>query len=309
MSKVFFHNIKNEAGTQGEVQNAVKTAVDAGYRHFDCAYFYGNEKEVGEGLKAKINDGTVKREDLFVTSKLWNTYHSPESVIKMCRKSVENIGLGYLDLFLIHWPVAYVEPKEGEEENLLPTDGKGQLITTDTDYVDTWKKMEECVQLKLARSIGVSNFNSEQIDRILAVCKIKPVTNQVECSPNLNQRKLIQFCKERDIVVTGYTPLGRPHDDRPGTPVTALKSPIVEDLSKKYNKTPAQIVLRYLVEIGCVPIPKSVTPSRILENIQIFDFTLTGEDIIKMDGLNQNARFISYDECKHHKYFPFKLEF
>lgn len=159
----------------GEVTNAVKYAIDIGYRHIDGAHVYGNEKEVGAALKAKIDEGIVKREDLFITSKLWNSYHKPESVERAIKQTLANLGLEYLDLYLIHWPMAY---EDGDV--LFPTNSDGSSKITDTDYVDTWKGMEGIYEKGLAKNIGISNFNSVQIERILKSCKVKPVTNQVK---------------------------------------------------------------------------------------------------------------------------------
>lgn len=153
---------------------AVKDAIDVGYRHIDCAMLYGNEKEIGEAIREKINDGTVKREDLFIVTKLWNTFHEKEQVVPTCKKSLENFGLDYIDLYLIHWPVAL--KLIGPFNIRLPfKDAHGY----DYDYVDTWKGMEECVRLGLTKSIGLSNFNSQQVQRVLDAATIKPVMNQV----------------------------------------------------------------------------------------------------------------------------------
>lgn len=148
----------------------------------------------------------------------------------------------------MHMPMGY-EYRGFEEENMLPKDAEGNLVFSDVDFVDTWKAMEKCVELGLVRSLGVSNFNSEQITRILATSTIKPVTNQVECNPNINQKKLIKFCKDLDIVLTAYSPLGRPHyaADNPTGPQSAIHDNRVKIISEKYNKTPAQVILRYLV--------------------------------------------------------------
>lgn len=283
----------------GEVENAVKEAINLGYRHIDTAYFYQNEKEIGEAIQAKIKDGTVKREDLFITTKLWNNFHKQESVVPICKKSLENLGLSYVDLYLVHWPFAF---KEGDD--LLPRDENGTLLLSDTDYLETWKGMEECVQLGLTRSIGISNFNQEQITRLLSAAKILPVNNQVEVSININQTPLIEFCKKHNITITGYSPLGQP-GNRSGLP-TSLDHPKVIELSKKYNKTSAQIVLRYILQQGIAIIPKSVTPSRLKENINIFDFSLTNEEMASIATIATGQRVARFADAKQHKYYPFE---
>lgn len=225
-------------------------------------------------------------------------------------------------------PMGY-EYRGFEEENMLPKDAEGNFVFSDVDYVDTWKAMEKCVELGLVKSLGVSNFNSEQVTRVLAAAKIKPVTNQVECNPNINQRKLIKFCKDLDIVLTAYSPLGRPHyaADNPTGPQPALHDNRVKTISEKYNKTPAQVILRYLVrsllislksnfngiffqiDIGTVPIPKSSNKSRIQENINLFDFKLNDEEIQVMISLNTGDRMVPFKLCLKHKYYPFNIEF
>lgn len=153
---------------------SVKDAIDIGYRHIDCAHVYGNEKEVGIAIKEKITQNIVKRQDLFITSKLWNTFHKPDLVESAIKTSLSDLGLEYLDLYLIHWPVAF---KEGDD--LFPQNPDGSPSFSDADYVDTWKAMESLVNKGLTKNIGISNFNSEQVERILKICTIKPVTNQV----------------------------------------------------------------------------------------------------------------------------------
>ncbi|XP_023029505.2 aldo-keto reductase 1B [Leptinotarsa decemlineata] len=286
----------------GEVEQAVKDAIDIGYRHIDCAYIYGNEKEVGAALKAKFEDGTVKREDLFVTSKLWNTFHRPDLVPGAVKESLKNLGLEYLDLYLIHWPQGYKE--DGET---FPRDAAGNILFSDVDYVDTWKAMEEVAKRGYAKSIGVSNFNKSQLERVLAAASIKPAVNQVECHPYLNQSKLIDFCRSKGIAVTGYSPLGSP--DRPwATPEEPqlMDDPKLKELAKKYNKTPAQILLRYPIERGVITIPKSVTKSRIQQNFEIFDFSLSKEDVAYLDTFDCNGRFCPMTASLGHKYHPFE---
>lgn len=286
----------------GEVEKTVMEAIDLGYRHIDTAFFYQNEKEIGQAIKAKIDDGTVKREDLFITTKLWNNRHKEESVVPMCKKSLENLGLSYVDLYLIHWPFAFVEG-----DVLIPQDENGTYLTTDTDYLETWRGMEECVRQGLTRSIGVSNFNSEQIQRLLDAAKIIPVNNQVEASVNLNQKRLIEFCNRRNITVTGYSPLGRP-GNRAGIP-NSLDHPVILELAKKYNKTAAQIALRYVLQQGTAIIPKTVTSSRLKENMDIFDFELNVDEMASIEKIGTGERIAPFNYVKGHKYWPFGIPF
>ncbi|XP_063238362.1 aldo-keto reductase family 1 member B1-like [Bacillus rossius redtenbacheri] len=288
----------------GEVEQAVKDAIDAGYRHIDGAHVYGNEKEVGAGIRAKISEGVVKREDLFVTSKLWNTYHRPGAVLPALKKTLSDLGLDYLDLYLIHWPFAL---KEGSD--LFPQEG-GKAAIVDLDYVDTWKAMEKLVEAGLARSIGISNFNSEQVKRVVAAATIKPVTNQVECHPYLNQKKLRELCKQHGIIITAYSPLGNPGSSYlpPGTP-NILKDAKLVELAKKHGKSVAQVILRYLIQIGTVPIPKSVTKSRIQENIKVFDFELAPEDIAYVDSLDRGVRTCPYADAVGFPNYPFSIDY
>lgn len=285
----------------GEVTQAVKDAIDLGYRHIDCAYIYGNEKEVGVALKAKIAEGVVKREELFITSKLWNTFHRTDLVEKVLRETLSNLELEYLDLYLIHWPVGY---KEGE--NLFPRDASDKVITSDVDYVDTWKEMEKCLEKGLTQSIGVSNFNIEQLDRLLANSKVTPVNNQIECHPYLNQKKLMDHCASKGIKITAYSPLGSP--DRPWAKPEdpqLLDDAKIKSMAEKYGKSPAQIVLRYQIERGNITIPKSVTKARIDQNANIFDFKLSKEDIEFLDTFDCEGRVCALGDAIGHKYYPF----
>ncbi|KAI0215964.1 Aldo-keto reductase family 1 member A1 [Lamellibrachia satsuma] len=268
-----------------EVKVAVSCAIEAGYRHFDCAFGYGNESAVGAALSEKISQGGVKRENVFVTSKLWNTFHSAEDVKPALQKSLDNLGLDYFDLFMIHWPYGFQRGGEA-----FPKDKDGNVLYADTHYLETWKAMETCMDEGLVKNLAVSNFNSVQIQDIIDNCRIKPAVVQVEIHPYLSQEKLVKFCKEKDIPVTAYSPLGSGCTLGPGCP-SLLGEPILKTLAAKYGKSPAQIVLRWLLQRDIIVIPKSVTPSRIKENIQIFDFQLTAEDMETVHGLNRNHRF------------------
>ncbi|XP_053689653.1 aldo-keto reductase family 1 member B1-like isoform X1 [Sabethes cyaneus] len=286
----------------GEVAQAVKDAIDIGYRHIDGAHVYQNEHEVGEGVNAKIKEGVVKREDLFITSKLWNTFHRPELVEGACRTTLKNLGLSYVDLYLIHWPMGY---KEGDQ--LFPTDENGKTAYSDVDFVDTYKAMEKLVELGLAKSIGISNCNSKQVERILAIAKIKPVVNQIECHPYLAQTKLSPFCTSRGIVITAYSPLGSPNRPwaKPDDP-QLMEDPKIVTIAKKYGKTSAQILIRYQIQRGHVVIPKSVNKSRIQSNFEVFDFELTEDDIKLITSFDCNGRLVPISSAAGHPYHPFE---
>lgn len=289
---------------KGEVAEAVKIAIDVGYRHIDCAHVYENEHEVGEGIAQKIQEGVVKREDLFIVSKLWNTFHRPDLVRGACETSLKNLRLDYIDLYLIHWPMGYKE-----DNGLFPADADGKTLYSDVDYIDTWKEMEKLVSAGLCKSIGVSNFNKSQIERILAIATIPPAVNQVECHPYLTQKKMMEFCKSKNIVMTAYSPLGSPNRPwaKAGDPVL-MEDPKIVAIAKKYKKTSAQILIRYQVQRGNICIPKSVTKNRIESNFDIFNFELSAEDMAAIDGFDCNGRFVPITSAYGHPYHPFEKD-
>ncbi|XP_077981649.1 aldo-keto reductase family 1 member A1-A-like [Glandiceps talaboti] len=299
----------------GDVEKSVKAALDIGYRHIDCAALYQNEKEVGAALEARLGS-TLKREDVFITSKLWNTMHAAEDVKPACQQTLKDLGLEYLDLYLMHWPIGF--QKTGAT---FPSNPDGTILFTDVPFMETWAAMEKLVDEGLCKQIGLSNFNSKQVTEVLNNGRIKPVVLQVECHPYFNQSKLLNFCKEKGIVMTAYSPLGSP--DRPwakSNDVVVLNDPVLKKIGDRYNKSPAQVALRFNVQRGVIVIPKSVTPSRIQQNQELFDFKLSESEMKTVEGLDRgphgrvlnpmleiNGKVIPRDG--QHQYYPFHEEF
>ncbi|KAK9508717.1 hypothetical protein O3M35_006209 [Rhynocoris fuscipes] len=291
--------------THGTVIDVVKNAIDIGYRHFDTAHFYMNESEIGVAINEKMKEG-VTRDSLFITSKLWNNSHKKEMVVPALKETLAKLKLDYLDLYLIHWPTGF---KEGNE--LLPFDENKKLLYSDTHFTETWKGMEECVQQGLAKSIGISNFNSKQVQEILDIATIKPVNNQVECHPYFNQTKLIDFCKSKGITVTAYSPLGSPFrpPNEPGK-ILLLEDPKLKEIAEKHGKTPAQVLIRYQIEREVIVIPKSANKERLANNFEALSFSLTKEDMNELNSLNKpDGRLIVFQEAADHRDYPFNIEF
>lgn len=267
------------------VGEAVKFAITkAGYRHIDCASIYRNEPEVGEALSESFK--TVKREEIFITSKLWNTEHRPENVEKACRKTLADLKLEYLDLYLMHWGIAFPHG-----EDLEPVDKNGYAVTDNVSIKETWQAMEELVKKGLVKSIGVANFTTMMLEDLLTYAKVLPAMNQIELHPYNTQEELVPFCKYKNIAVTAYSPLGRQGADREGPRLFDEK--IIQDLAEKYKKTKGQVLLNWAVGRGTIAIPKSVTPERISENIDIFDFEITVDEKNDINSLNRNYRFVN----------------
>lgn len=266
---------KNRAGDV--VRFAINKAL---YRHIDCASIYGNEKEIGEAFKDVLVN-SVKREDLFITGKLWNTDHFPEDVEKACKKTLSDLQVDYLDLYLIHWGVAF--RKGGDLE---PLDENGKVITENIPIHETWQAMEKLVKKGLVKSIGVANFTTTMLIDLLTYASINPVINQIELHPYNTQTDLIEFCRYKGIAVTAYSPLGHGAEK-------LLGEPIINKIAAKYKKTPAQVLLSFAIGRKTIAIPKSTKPERISENMDVFDFELTKEEIKEITSLNKNHKFVN----------------
>ncbi|KAM4748619.1 aldo-keto reductase family 1 member C1-like [Rhinophrynus dorsalis] len=290
-------------------EEATKVAIEVGFRHIDGAHLYGNEKEVGCAIKEKIADGTVKREDLFYTGKLWSSFHVPELIQPHVKQSLETLQLDYIDLYLIHFPLSF---KAGGD--YVPRDENGKILfDTNVDLCAVWEALEACKDAGLVKSIGVSNFNRRQLEMILNKpgLKYKPVCNQVECHVYLNQSKLLEFCRSKDILLSAYSVLGsHRHKDwvDQSSPVL-LEDPVLIEIGNKYNKSPAQIALRYHIQRGVVVICKSYNPDRIKDNIQVFDFELSPEDMEAINGLNRNLRYLTIPLFAGHPQYPYHDEY
>ncbi|OWF38269.1 aldose reductase-like [Mizuhopecten yessoensis] len=290
----------------GEAGAAVKTAIGLGYRHFDCALIYRNEKDIGQAITEIIDEGIVKREDLFITTKLWNTHHSKARVLEGCKESLANLGLDYIDLYLMHWPIA-----TRDIDGLYPKTPDGKIDVVDIDFIETWTAMQTLVDQGMCRSIGVSNFNSKQIQRIIDIGFKHPLTcNQIEISPYYSNERLIQFCQSKGIVVVAYSPLGSPQRPwaKPDDP-KLLEEPEIVKTAAQYNKSPAQVVLRWGVQRGYMVIPKSVSAARMTQNIELFDFELTDDEMKAIHGMNRDVRCCTNSDATHSPYYPFHEEF
>lgn len=285
-----------------QIDTAVTAALKAGYRHIDGAYLYDNEQQIGSSLKKCMQAMNLKREEIFITSKVWCTHMRPEEAKKSVEKTLSDLQLEYVDLYLIHYPVAF-QPST----NFYPKNQDGSVEYDDVSHEKLWKTLEKFVDEGKIKSLGLSNFNSRQIANILKICRIKPVNLQVEIHANFPNSKLVDYCKSVGLSVTAYAPLGSPAAV-PGA-TNLLTEKWVCEIAQKHKKTPAQVLIRYLIQRGLIVVPKSVTPARIVENMQVFDFQLTDEEMQIMNTSGLNQRQFKVQIMKDHPEYPYNEEF
>lgn len=285
------------------VDEAVEVAIDVGYRHIDCAMIYGNEKEVGEGIARSLKKHNLKREDLFITSKLWCDKHAPEDVPKACEQSIRDLGVNYLDLYLIHYPVSFHE-KEGVPYDL---DDPATVVYEHRKLEDTWKAMEGLVSAGLVKSIGVSNFNRRQVERILQSCSIAPAVNQVEVNLHWLNTKLIEYCHAKDIQVEAYSPFCCPGLVQ-GAVRPLLEDPTVAAIARRHKRTPAQVILRHALQRGLVVLTANLVPEFIRSNFDVFGFVLTEDEMQQLNSVGSNRRVLPFLVASKHPEYPFLEE-
>jgi len=292
----------------------VESALQIGYRHLDCASDYGNEKEVGQGIRQVLRAGTCRRDDLWITSKLWNTCHAAEHVKPACERSLADLGLEYLDLYLVHFPISleYVPFSERYPAGWFrdPDAQSPRMTPAKVPLAETWQAMENLVAEGLVRNIGVCNFNVSLLRDLIAYANIPPAVLQVELHPYLTQEKLLRFCASEGIAVTGFSPLGAGSYQSigmAGFDESALDEPVVLAAAKRCGKTPAQVVLRWAIQRGTSIVPKSTRVERLRENLDLFDVELNGEEMAAISGLNRNRRFNDpgvFCESAFNTFFP-----
>ncbi|GAB2611052.1 aldo/keto reductase [Belliella aquatica] len=273
----------------GEVYQAVLWAIEAGYRHIDCAAIYNNETEVGKALNKAFSDGLVKREDLFITSKLWNDCHRKEDVKKGLLKSLKDLQLEYLDLYLIHWPISF-------KKGVGFAESREQFYTySDVPIGQTWQGMQGVKSEGLVKHIGMSNFNIAKLKEVIAVGGNGPEMNQVEMHPYLRQECLVDFCQSNGILMTAYSPLGSgdrsssiKKDDEPNL----FEDVVIKKLAEKYSITPAQVLISFSIHRGIAVIPKSVNQERIKQNLAATEVELKKEDMDQLLKIEKQYRFI-----------------
>lgn len=272
----------------GEVGRAVEEAVDLGYRHFDCAWIYQNEAEIGQAFQRVFARGEVSREDLWITSKLWCNRHRADEVAPALEGTLADLACEYLDLYLVHWPVALKHDVVG------PSEGSDFLPLSEVPLRETWGAMEQCAEQGLTRHIGVSNYSVKHLEGHLDA-GIVPEVNQVEMHPYLQQPELVSFCKEHGIHLTAYSPLGsndRPEGMKAKDEPVLLEDKTIGAIADRVGATPAQVLLAWAVQRGTSVIPKSVNPGRMAQNLAAADLALDDATMAEITAMDRGRRYV-----------------
>ena len=277
--------------TGKQIAEAVKTAISIGYRHIDCASVYGNEKEIGTALQ-DVFKTEVKREDVLITSKVWNDMHGEGDVLISCAKTLKDLRLSYLDLYLVHWPFPnYHAP--GVSVDSRDPHAKPYIHE---DYMKTWRQMERLVELGLVKHIGTSNMTIPKLKLLLRDAKIKPVCNEMELHPHFQQPELFKFVKDNGMLPIGFCPIGspnRPERDKTPEDTSPIDDPIIGKIAKRLNVHPAVVCIKWAVQNGQVPIPFSVKPDKIMANLKcVTEAPLTDDEMKEIASIGKNCRFI-----------------
>ncbi|KAK8172319.1 NADP-dependent oxidoreductase domain-containing protein [Phyllosticta citrichinensis] len=297
-----FGTFANE-GSKGESYNAVVAALKVGYRHLDCAWFYKNEEEVGQAVRDFLKENpSVKREDIFITTKVWNHLHEPEEVKWSFENSLKNFGLDYVDLFLVHWPIA-AEKNEDYMPKIGP-DGKYILKKDLTENPEpTWRAMEEIYNSGKAKAIGVSNWTIPGLQQLFKIAKVKPTVNQVEIHPFLPNEALVKFCQENDVLPAAYSPLGS-QDQVPTTGEKVRTNKTLNEVADRSGHTLAQVLLAWGLRRGYVVLPKSSTPSRIESNFQIPNLSDEDFEAVNKVAEGRHTRFVNMKDTFGYNVWP-----
>ncbi len=275
-----------------EIAQAVKRAIKCGYRHIDCAAVYGNEHEIGPVLTELLDEGVVRREDLWITSKLWNDKHAPEDVIPSCRKSMEDLQLDYLDLYLIHWPFPNYHAPGCDVTSRSP-DAKPYIHE---NFMKTWRQLEALVEMGLVKHIGTSNMTIPKLELLLRDAKIKPACNEMEIHPHFQQPELFDYVVKQGMVPIGYCPVGspsRPERDKTPDDTVDIEDPVIVKIAERLGLHPAVVCVKWSLQRGAVPIPFSVHESKYMANLRCATTPpLTDEDMEAIAGIDKQCRLI-----------------
>lgn len=292
MQKIGMGTFGSDRYDEEVVANAVFEAIKIGYRMFDCASVYGNEKQIGNVFKKAFDEGLVNREDLYITSKVWNDKHGEGKVIESCLQSIEDLGIGYIDLYFMHWPYPNYHAK-GCDVTSRSADSKPFFVE---DYMTAWRQMEELKERGIVKEIAMSNMTVPKFEAVLPLCKIMPKAHEMELHPSFQQKELFNYCLSKGIQPIAYCPLGspnRPDRDREQDDVIDMQMPEIVSIAEKYGIHPAQVCIKWAIQRGQIPIPFASNPKNLLSNFSVADSEpLSDEDMMAISAADKNCRLV-----------------